>query len=150
MKKWIVLFLVSGFANAASAAVDSASVCNQLNIYSADDRDVYRDVCRWAIEGAEYVEEGAINVCRKAQTSFDKVTCMVNALNKTYSASELKLCASKPNPSGKAKCMKVHGEAIFTNLSDELKQRLKRVKRKIKAEEYQSALRLLNEILDEL
>ena len=147
MKKWIVLFLVGGFANTAYAAVDHISVCNKLNIHSTYDRGE----CYKLVKGAEYVQRGAINVCKKAQ--FFKVNCIVNALDKTYSAQELKLCASELNTYYKAKCMQDRGEVIISHSTpsyDRLKQRLRRVKRKIKAGEHQRALRLLNRILDDL
>ena len=147
MKKWILLFLVSGFANTASAAVDHRSVCNKLNIHST----YARGECYKLVKGSEYVQQGAINVCKKAE--FFKVTCIVNALDKTYSAQELKLCGSELNTYSQAICMQERGEVIISHSTpshDRLKRRLRRVKRKIKAGEHQRALRIINRILDNL
>ena len=150
MKKWILLFLVSGFANTASAAIDHIAVCSQLKIQFSWDRIA----CDRSLSGAEYVQKGAINVCKKVQFSRDKVTCIVNAANKEYSASELKFCASEPFSRDKAKCMKRRGEAVDVShpvpSHDRLKQRLRRVKRSIREGEYRRALRILNRILDDL
>ena len=150
MKKWILLFLVSGFANTASAAIDDIAVCNQLKIQFPRDRDA----CYRSLRGVEYVQKGAINVCKKVQFSRDKVTCIVNAVNKTYLASELKFCASEPFSRDKAKCMKRRGEAVDVShpvpSHGKLKRRLRRVKRSIREGEYRRALRILNRILDDL
>lgn len=148
MKKWIVVILMSVFANTAYAAVDYITVCDQLDIpFSSDRQECYN-----AVRGAEFVQDGAIRVCKSAQFSDDKVSCIINSLNKTYLESEIRVCAVVPFSDEKAECMKERG-ALITNTicsDDGLKQQLRRVKRSISRGDYFRALLLLDGVLNNL
>ena len=112
MKKWSVLFLVSVLANTVFAGLDYRSVCDQLN-FTGDGND--RVDCYVSVEGS-YVQQGAINVCKQFHLSTNRLSCIVRTLDKTYSADELKLCASKETSFELIKCMQESGTIITGTL----------------------------------
>jgi len=145
MIKLVLLFVSSS----AFAAVDYISVCDRLDISFS--RGIEK--CQTAVRGAEHIDQGAVEVCKKISFTDEKVNCIKESLNKSYFASELKVCSNKSFSKKIANCMKVSGQAKefsdgYKGMSSKLL--LKKAKRLIHKGRYQQALLSIDRAIDKI